>query len=196
MYKHYQLLFRGNYHSFITPRSRTWSVSWLEAHPISLRPQIHKKPRTITWAQAHHKHASFSSHVTPLSDLARVCVDNPLLAELVYCRWAESFLRLTWDVHFCSWTVDGCTTWQPRASQTLHAHCADTGTNPLVFISHTIVPRHRIDSEITSKRCNHIWLCNRSLDGDNLQLQNGGRPSDVAQSYTSSAISDMLTLLA
>ena len=38
------------------------------------------------------------------------------------------------------------------------------------------------DSEITSNRCNHIiWLCNRSLDGDDLQLQNGGRHSDVAQ---------------
>ena len=43
-----------------------------------------------------------------------------------------------------------------------------------------------IDSEITSNRCNHIWLCNRSLDGYTLQLQNGGRPCDVAQSYTSS----------
>ena len=38
-----------------------------------------------------------------------------------------------------------------------------------------------IDSGITSHRCNHIWLCNRSLDGDTLQLRNGGCPSDVAQ---------------
>ena len=38
-----------------------------------------------------------------------------------------------------------------------------------------------IDSEITSNRCNHIWLCNRSLDGDNVQLQNGGRPNDVVE---------------
>ena len=38
-----------------------------------------------------------------------------------------------------------------------------------------------IDSKTTSNRCNHIWLCNRSLDGDDLQLQNGGRQSDIAQ---------------
>ena len=38
-----------------------------------------------------------------------------------------------------------------------------------------------IDSEIASNRCNHIWLCNRSPDGYTLQLQSGGRPSDVAQ---------------
>ena len=43
-----------------------------------------------------------------------------------------------------------------------------------------------IDSEITPNRCNHIWLCNHSPDGDTLQLQNGGRPSDIAHSYTSS----------
>ena len=44
-----------------------------------------------------------------------------------------------------------------------------------------------IDSEIISNRCNHIWLCNHTLDGETLQLQNGGFPSDVAQTYTSSA---------
>ena len=38
-----------------------------------------------------------------------------------------------------------------------------------------------IDCEITSNRCNHNWLCIRSLDGDTLKLQNGGHPSDVAQ---------------
>ena len=38
-----------------------------------------------------------------------------------------------------------------------------------------------IDSEITSNRCNHIWLCTRSLDGDTVQLQNGELPCDVAQ---------------
>ena len=43
-----------------------------------------------------------------------------------------------------------------------------------------------VDSRITSNRCNHIWLCNQSLDGDTLQLQNDRRPCDVAQSYTSS----------
>ena len=35
-----------------------------------------------------------------------------------------------------------------------------------------------MDSEKTSNRCNHIWLCNRSIDGDTHQLQNGRRPSD------------------
>ena len=47
-----------------------------------------------------------------------------------------------------------------------------------------------IDSEIISNRCNHIWLCNRSVYfyAYTLQLQNGGRASDVAQSYTSSDI--------
>ena len=39
-----------------------------------------------------------------------------------------------------------------------------------------------IDSEIISQRCNHSWLCNTSLDGDTVQLPNGGRPSDVAHS--------------
>ena len=46
-----------------------------------------------------------------------------------------------------------------------------------------------IDSELTSNRYNNIWLCNRSLDGEILQLQNGGRPCDVAQSYISSGVS-------
>ena len=70
-----------------------------------------------------------------------------------------------------------------KASETLHAY---TETNPIVFILHVIAPRHMIDSEITSNRCNHIWLCNRSLGGDTVQLKNSGRPSDVAESYTSS----------
>ena len=64
--------------------------------------------------------------------------------------------------------------------------CAYTETNPIVFISHIIVPRHTTVSEIISNRCNRIWLCNRSLDGDTLRLQNGGCPSDVPESYTSS----------
>ena len=51
----------------------------------------------------------------------------------------------------------------------------------LLFISHIIAPKHMIGSEITPNRCNHIWLCNRSLDGYTIQLQNGGRPSDVPQ---------------
>ena len=49
-----------------------------------------------------------------------------------------------------------------------------------------------IDSEIISNRCNHIWLWNRSLDGYTLQLQNGGRSCDIAQSCTSS--DDMLAI--
>ena len=44
-----------------------------------------------------------------------------------------------------------------------------------------------IDSRITSNQCNHIWLCNHSLNGGTLQLQNGGRPSDIAQ-YASSGL--------
>ena len=44
-----------------------------------------------------------------------------------------------------------------------------------------------IDSEIISNRRNHIWQCGHSLDGDSLQLQNGGCPSDVAQSYSTSS---------
>ena len=43
-----------------------------------------------------------------------------------------------------------------------------------------------IDSEIISNRCNNIWLCNHSLDGYTLTLQNRGHPCDVAQSSTSS----------
>ena len=67
-----------------------------------------------------------------------------------------------------------------KASRTMHADCADTGTNHIVFISHISVPIRTIDSETISKRCNHIWLCSRSLDGDIRLLQNGDRPSDVA----------------
>ena len=45
---------------------------------------------------------------------------------------------------------------------------------------------YQIDSEVTSNRCNHIWLCNGSLDGDTFKFQNGVRPSDVAQLYSGS----------
>ena len=62
-----------------------------------------------------------------------------------------------------------------------------TETNPIVFISHIIAPRQMLDDEIISNRCNHFRLCNRSLDGNTIRLQNGGRPSDVAQSHTSSS---------
>ena len=54
------------------------------------------------------------------------------------------------------------------------------------FISHIIALRHMIGSEITSNRYNNYGLCNRSLDADTVQLQNGGRSSDVAQYMTSS----------
>ena len=43
-----------------------------------------------------------------------------------------------------------------------------------------------IDIEITSNRSNYIWLCDSSLDGYTLQLQNGVHPRDVAHYYTSS----------
>ena len=61
-----------------------------------------------------------------------------------------------------------------KASQNLHAY------TETVFISNIALKRDR--QRTTSNRCNHIWLCNRSLD-DNTQLQNGGGPSDIAQSY-------------
>ena len=89
---------------------------------------------------------------------------------------------------FFSWTVaspsERLHNMATKASRTLHAHCADTETNPIVFISHIIAPRLMIHSEITTNRCNQIWLCNRSLDGDTvgtLQLQSRERQSDVAQ---------------
>ena len=62
---------------------------------------------------------------------------------------------------------------------------AYTETNPIVYC--ILLRPDMLDSEITSNRCNHIWLCNHSLDGDTIQLQNDGRPSDVAQAYASSA---------
>ena len=70
-----------------------------------------------------------------------------------------------------------------KASRTVHACCEDTETNPIVVMSHVIALRHydMIDSEITSNRCNHIWPCNRSLDGDILHIQNGDLPNDAAQ---------------
>ena len=40
-----------------------------------------------------------------------------------------------------------------------------------------------------SSRVALLWMCNRSLDGYSHQLQNGGHPSDVALSYTSSGMS-------
>ena len=74
--------------------------------------------------------------------------------------------------------VNGCSTCNQSVAYSAHAE-----TNPIVFISHIIAPRHMVDNEITSNRCRQIRLCNRSLDGDILQLQNGGRPSDVANIY-------------
>ena len=55
-----------------------------------------------------------------------------------------------------------------------------TGTNCIVFISYIIEPRH-------VRECNHICLCNRSVDGETVQLQNGECPRDVAQPHSSSA---------
>ena len=69
-----------------------------------------------------------------------------------------------------------------KASWTQHAHCAYTETHPIIFISFIIVPRHTIDSEITSNRCKHIWLCNRSLDSTLFNYKFiVERPSDVVQ---------------
>ena len=37
------------------------------------------------------------------------------------------------------------------------------------YLYHILLRPDMIDSEIISNRCNHIWLCNRSLDGNTLQ---------------------------
>ena len=55
-----------------------------------------------------------------------------------------------------------------------------------IYIAYYCAQTYMTNSEITSNRCNHTWLCRRSLDGDTLQLQNGGCPCDLAQSYSSS----------
>ena len=57
----------------------------------------------------------------------------------------------------------------------------------MVFISHVII---MIDSEITSYRCNHIWLCNHPLDGYTVILQNGRHPCDVAHIYILAVLVD------
>ena len=36
-----------------------------------------------------------------------------------------------------------------------------------------------MDSELISNRYRHIWVCNRLLDGETIQLQNGEGQSDV-----------------
>ena len=59
-----------------------------------------------------------------------------------------SFSRLTWGVHFVSWTLSVVAQLATTASQTLHAY---TGTIPIVFIKHIIVPRHdRLRNNIKS----------------------------------------------
>ena len=63
--------------------------------------------------------------------------------------------------------MDGCTT------------CNQSVTDSACILSRPDM----IDSEITS---NHIWLGNCSLNGETLLSQNGGRPNDIAQSYTGS----------
>ena len=74
---------------------------------------------------------------------------------------------------FFSWTVaspsEQLHNMATKASRTLYAHCADTGSNPIVFVLYIIAPRHMIDSEKSSNRCSHNWQCNRSLDGNTLQ---------------------------
>ena len=47
-------------------------------------------------------------------------------------------------------------------------------------------PDIMIDSENDIKPMQPDLACNSLLDGDTIQLQNGGCQSDVAQSYTSS----------
>ena len=75
--------------------------------------------------------------------------------------------------------MSGCTT--------CHHSVTDSAcifeTNCVVFINRILLRPDMIDSEITTQSCS------RSLDGETLKLQDGGRPCDVAQSYTSSGIS-------
>ena len=106
-------------------------------------------------------------------------------AALLY-DWATSRGHLTWDVHLGSWTPsERLHNLRPK----LHRLHAFTETNHIVFISHIWLLPDMIDSEIISNRCNHIWLCNRSLDGYTLKLQNDGRPCGVVRLYTSSSCS-------
>ena len=84
-----------------------------------------------------------------------------------------AFINLMWDIHFVSWTVESPSERLRNLPPKRHRLC--------MHIPPPKRPDIMIDSEITSNRCNHIWLCNRSLDGDTLQLQNGGHPSDIAQ---------------
>ena len=86
--------------------------------------------------------------------------------------------------------VNGCTTCNQRVTDYA---CIRNKINPIIFTSHIISPRHIIDSKLKSNRCNHIWLCSHSLDGDILQLQNDGCPSDIAQPYTSSVTTYLQT---
>ena len=76
---------------------------------------------------------------------------------------------------FLSWTV-------ASPSERLHSMATKGNKSYSIYIAYYRADK-LIDSEITSNRCNHSWLFNRSLDGDTRQIQNGERSSDIAQ-YT------------
>ena len=84
--------------------------------------------------------------------------------------------------------VSGCIIYDQSSTD---SPCIYWNKSYSVFISHNIIwlLPDMIDSEIISNRCNHIWLCNRSLDGYTLKLQNDGRPCGVVRLYTSSSCS-------
>ena len=105
-----------------------------------------------------------------------------MFAEQVYELSHSSIQRGASILFHGQWSrlVNGCTTCNQTVTDSACMH-KYTETNPIVFISHIIAPRHMIDSEIASNRCDHICPRNRSLDGDTLQVQNGGHPSDIAQ---------------
>ena len=93
----------------------------------------------------------------------------------------EPFLHLTWDVHFVSWTVESPSERLHKLQPKHHTLCMHIPKQILKHFYRTLLRPNTIDSQITSNRCNHIWLWHHSLNGDTLHLQNGGRPSDEPQ---------------
>ena len=86
-------------------------------------------------------------------------------------------------LHFGSWTVESPSKRLHNLQPKHHRLCVHIPKQIWIFTLHIIASRRTKDSEIISNPCPHICLCNRSLDGETVQLQNGGRPSDVAH-YT------------
>ena len=86
---------------------------------------------------------------------------------------ARPFLFMDSGVAYC--------TWLPKRNG-LWMHIVQIPKQIIYYLNRIILrPDRMIDSEIAPHRCNHIWLCKRSLDGGTLQLQNWELTSDVAQ---------------